>query len=80
MYAPPASATVVRWRAGDDDLGRRMRRRSSASACVRVSPSPCRLARLGPRRRLTRRPPTHHEPYQVSRPLPSVRTESRPVP
>jgi hypothetical protein len=57
-----------------------IRRRSSASACVRVSPSLHPARRLTPRRRLTRRPPTRHDPYQVSRPLPSERTKSRPEP
>lgn len=43
-----------------------MRRRSSRSACTRVSPSEGPCARFGPILRLTRTPPAHHEPYQLS--------------
>src|SRR4051812_2237184 len=57
-----------------------MRRRSSRSACVRVRPSDVPERRLGPRRRLTRTPPLHHEPYQLWRPALSVCTRIRPLP
>jgi hypothetical protein len=57
-----------------------MRRRSSASAWVRVRPSRDPAARLGPSARLTRRPPTRHQPYQVSTPFASGRIASEPLP
>lgn len=47
-------------------------RRSSRSACVRVSPSLVDGRRFGPSRRVTRTPPDHQEPYQLSRPLRSA--------
>lgn len=58
----------------------RLSRRSSASACVRVRPSAIDGRRFRPIRRLTRRPSTRHDPYQVSRPVESARTKSRPEP
>ena len=55
-------------------------RRNSASAWVRVRPSRVEGIRLGPTRRLTWVVPTHHLPYQVSRPAESRLTSSAPVP
>jgi len=79
MYASPASATVRRC-APAITTSVSMRRRSSRSACTRVSPSARAVERFRPIRRLTRTPPAHQVPYQTSRPPLSQRTNSRPVP
>ena len=68
MYAVPASSTVRR-AAPPTTVVFAMSRRSSASACVRVRPSAVDGRRFRPTRRLTRRPRTRHDPYQVSRPV-----------
>ncbi len=62
MYAVAASSSVRRW-ARRDDLAVPIRRRSSASACVRVSPSARASATLEPEAALDARPPTRQEPY-----------------
>ena len=57
-----------------------MRLRSSLSAWTRVRPIVVPVARFGPILRCTRVVPAHQDPYQLSLPLPSARTKSRPVP
>ena len=79
MYASPASATVRRC-APAITTSVSIRRRSSRSACTRVSPSADPAERLRPIRRLTRTPPAHHVPYQLSLPPLSRRAKSRPEP
>lgn len=79
MYASPASPTVRRC-APAITTSVSIRRRSSRSACTRVSPSVRPAERLSPILRLTRTPPAHQVPYQLSRPPLSQRAKSRPEP
>jgi hypothetical protein len=59
---------------------RSIRLRNSFSAWARVSPSAEPGERFKAILRFTRVPPTHHEPYQLTRPAASARSNSLPLP